>query len=204
MSRISFRVSTGPNTSWSCPMACDRCTYIKPNGHQCGNKVCFGSPFCWIHNIRAYGVRAKPSTIAGAGKGLFATRTFQANEWICPMICEHISEDCLEQRYPGDMTAPYAEADEEDDTIIDCACSRGIASQANALFRADGMVRHIRFHNAIAVHRNEVGYHVGVWVRARRIIPAGNEIFLWYGVDYRLENNHTTKRRKKMPSSAPC
>lgn len=202
MSRISFRVSTGPNTSWSCPLSCARCTYIKPNGHQCRNRVCFGSPFCWIHNITAYGVKARPSTIAGAGKGLFATKTFQANEWICPMICEPITEDCIEQRYPG-MTAPYAEDDGENG-IIDCACSRGIASQANALFRADGMVRHIRFHNAIAERRDENGHYVGVWIQARRTIPAGSEIFLWYGVDYRLEDTHTTKRRKKVPNSAPC
>lgn len=212
-SRIRFRISTGPNTRWSCPISCGTCTFVRPNGATCLNKVCYGSPLCWIHNIRTYGVRARPSTIAGAGKGLFTTRTFQAGDWICPMICEDITPECLEDRYPGDLTAPYADMDSaHPDHVTDCACSRGIASQANALFRADGLVRHIRFHNAVSTYRNEVGFHVGIWIQARRAIQEGNEIFLWYGPNntpdsYRLEDTHTTRRYHKTPTktaAAPC
>lgn len=207
MSRITFRVNTGVN-SWSCAVACGQCTYVRANGAQCRNRVCHGSPYCWIHNKLAYGLRARPSTIPGAGKGLFASRAFVQDDWICPMTCESITQECLENRYPGDTTAPYAEQ-EDDGNITDCACSRGIGSQANAKFRADGLVRAVRFHNAVAVTRyddNEVS--MGIWLQARRAIPQGNEIFLWYGTNegpnaYRLQNNHTTRRRNMM-DTRPC
>lgn len=65
------------------------------------------------------------------------------------MICEQNTPACLDQRYPGDMTAPYAEMDTEDGIVTDCACYRGIGSQANAKFRQNGLVRAARFHSAI-------------------------------------------------------
>ena len=156
-----------------------------------------------------WGVRARPSTIPGAGKGLFATRAFAQNEWICPMTCEQITQVCLDQRYPGDMTAPYAEIDEHTGEITDCACSRGIASQANALFQPNGLVRPIGDHNAIALTGyDDQNVSMGVWVQARTNIPVGTEIFLWYGTDqgpdaYRLEDTHTTRRRS-MKDTRPC
>lgn len=206
-SRITFRVSTGVNQEWECPIHCAQCEYIRENanGAQCRNRVCYGSPFCWQHNRMEWGVRAMPSTIPGAGKGLFATRAFAQDEWICPMICQQITQECLDVRYPGDMTAPYAEVD-INGNISDCACSRGIASQANALFHPNGVVRPEEDHNAIA----ENGYDdedppndMGVWLLARTNIPIGAEIFLWYGDAYRLEDTHTTRRRSSK-NTDPC
>lgn len=204
-SRITFRVTTGVNQNWQCRIHCARCTYIKADGIQCRNRVCYGSPLCWQHNKILYGVKSRPSTIPGAGKGLFATRAFAQDAWICPMTCEQITQACLNQRYPGDMTAPYVDVD-ENQNITDCACSRGIGSQANALFDANGLVLDQNLHNANANTRfNANGNSMGIWIEARTNIAAGDEIFLWYGPNYRLENNHETKRRStKIPDTRPC
>ena len=207
MARNTFKMTTGPNTSWSCPITCAQCTYIKANGQQCNNRVCYGSPWCWVHNRMVYGIKSRPSTIAGAGKGLFATKPFQTNDWICPMICEPITDACLQLRYPGDITAPYADTDVDEGIITDCACSRGIGSQANGKFRQDGFVSHARYHNALTVYRNELGIPPGIWLQARRAIAANAEIFLWYGDNadnaYRLQHNHTT-RRVTSNDTRPC
>lgn len=214
-SRISFKIATGGgNNSWTCPITCEQCTFIKQNGQPCRNRVCHGSPWCWVHNRHAYGVKARVSTIAAAGKGLFATRAFEQDDWICPMICEHITLACLNDRYPGDTTGPYAETD-VNNHIVDCACQRGIGSQANAKFRQDGLVQHVSRHNAITDFRHELGVQpVGIWLKARRAIPEGSEIFLWYGENqsanaYRLQHNHSTKRVTTPahgihPDTRPC
>ena len=203
--RNSFKVTTNTNTnsSWSCPIHCDRCEFILPNEVQCRNRVCFGSPLCWIHNAKKYKVKANTSTIPNAGKGLFATEDFKKEAWICPMIGENISMACVEKRYPGTMTAPYTE-EVRRNKAVDCACSRGIGSTANAHFLPNGKVRGRSFHNAITRYRR-VGEGIpGIWLKADKRIRAGDEIFLWYGNSYRLENNHTTKRRKNVPDSRPC
>lgn len=199
LSRNRFYMeNVDPNDDWSCAIKCDQCTFVKANGNQCLNTVCFGSPYCWIHNRMAYGVRARPSTIPGAGKGLFATRPFAVDDWICPMICESLTQACFDTRYPGNVTAPYAEQDifNAPFNIVDCACERGIGSFANARFNANGTVRPLNDHNALTEHRNEIGFFVGIWLRANQPIQPGSEIFLWYGDNYILENNHTTRRRK--------
>ena len=201
--RNSFKVTTNTNLTWSCPIHCHTCEFVRPSGVRCKNRVCFGSPLCWIHNVKKYKVKAATSTIPNAGKGLFATEDFQRNDWICPMTGEKISMACVEMRYPGDMTAPYAE-EMQANQAVDCACSRGIGSTANAHFLPNGNVRGRSAHNAITRHR-PVGQGIpGIWLKADKRIKAGDEIFLWYGDSYKLEDNHTTKRRREVPDSRPC
>lgn len=205
-SRYTFQI-TDPNTNnrWSCPIHCQQCTHLRPNANnaRCRNRTCFGSPLCWIHNSQRFGVKSRVSTIPGAGKGLFATRQFHNHDWICPMVGENLTGACVEQRYPGEMTAPYVEYDEGNSRYTDCACSRGIGSLANARFRANGQLRHRNAHNAITEWR--VDGIPGFWLKARRNINIGDEIFLWYGDGgYQLENTHTTRRRANIPDSRPC
>lgn len=206
-SRISFNV-TDANNSWSCPLHCHQCQYRITINRRCRNRVCFGSPLCWAHNKMVYGVKSKPSTIAGAGKGLFSTLGFPRNHWICPMVGESLTGECVDLRYPGDMTAPYAE-DAEQLGFVDCACSRGIGSQANAKFHPNGRVRAQRLHNAVTLIRTEFddgrpNPEPELWIKSTKQIAPGSEIFLWYGREYRLENNHTTRRRKSVADSRPC
>lgn len=192
------------SAGWSCPIHCHRCEQTRPNGARCKNRVCFGSPLCHQHNSMKYGVRIKKSTVPGAGKGLFATRAFRRDEWICPYPGEIITSACVDQRYPGDMTAAYVEV-LPGGRAVDCACKRGAGSLANAHFKSDGTVHSVHRHNAVSSHRPVGDGTSGVWLKSRRNIRAGDEIFHWYGDGgYKLEQNHSTGRRKKVPDTRPC
>lgn len=198
---LSFRTA-----NWSCPLTCDTCTHTRANGVRCKNRVCFGFPVCWMHNAMKYGVKIKNSAIPGAGKGLFATRRLSKDSWICPYSGEATTMNCIHQRYPGGMTAAYAERiPGEANLAVDCACSRGIGSLSNAHFNANGTLSARSRHNCISRYR-PVGDGVpGVWLKSTKLIKEGQEIFNWYGDGgFLLENNHSTSRRKKVPDSRPC
>lgn len=183
MSRLTFTTNT-----FNCHLTCDQCTYIKPNGQRCGNRVCIGYPMCWIHNKKLYGIRVKDSTIPGGGKGLFATQPIRGRVYICPYVGENITQECLDSRYEGDVTAPYTVFDNESGIYVDSACVRGVGAMANTSRRT----------NAEIIEREGE-----LWLRATRYIRADEEILVDYGEGYQMENNHTTKR-KRGNDTRPC
>lgn len=191
-SRLTFS-----NAVFRCHLECGRCIHIKGDGQRCRNRVCFGMPICWVHTKAVYGIRLRESTIVGAGKGLFATIPFAAGAYICPYVGERITEACLNERYPGNMTAPYAVTDNGRHT--DSACLRGIGAMSNGLFKVDGSCRAERFHNSEIVSRRGRG----LWLRATKNIPAGAEILTYYGDEYKLEADHSTKRSSRAENK-PC
>ncbi|CAM9707189.1 unnamed protein product [Ectocarpus sp. 6 AP-2014] len=185
---------------WSCPLARGRCKHQTSAGSRCKNKVCIGFPLCWIHNSIKFGVKGRVSTIANAGQGLFATRDFPRNSWVCPYIGENITKDEANTRY-GDTTAPYTMQGPKSLTV-DAACKRGIASLANCLFRSNGTVASVNRHNCIASHRPVGDGTPGVWLQTTKSIKAGHEIFLYYGNGgYALDNNHKTSRCGQQPQN---
>lgn len=195
---------------WSCPLVCGRCAYIRKNGIRCKNNVCIGSPLCWIHNDTEYGVKATASSIAGAGKGLFATRKIPKDTWICPYGGDRTTMDCIHRLYPGEKTAPYAieVTWPRRQIAFDCACHRGIGSLANCLVDPDGNVSPPRLHNCISRYR-PIGDGVpGIWLKSTKTIQAGKEIFHWYGKgEYSLQNDYSQGRRLQVrdrPDSRPC
>lgn len=190
MSRLTFSTD-----DFDCHLQCGRCNHLKNDGTRCKNRVCFGFPICWIHTIQVYGVRLRDSTLPDVGKGLFAARDIPSNSWICPYRGERIGRGCLNQRY-GNDTAPYAVTHRR--AFIDSACSRGIAAMANGLFRVDGNSMSVRRHNAIIRVRGN-----GVWLKSRREIRDGDEIFVWYGDNFILQDSHETKRKRGL-DSRPC
>lgn len=187
--RLTFKTD-----NFQCHLQCGRCSHIKANGQQCGNRVCFGAPVCWIHNKQRYGVQIKDSGVHG--KGLFATRPFLANVPLCPYEGENISTRCLNNRYPGNTTAPYA-VTKSRYRVLDSACRRGIGSMANGLFYRGRPIQRNR-HNAVILPLNQT-----LWIVSTRNITQGEEIFVWYGNDYRLENNHRTYR-SQLNDTRPC
>lgn len=195
MSRLTFETN-----SFRCNVRCGRCTFVKPNAERCKNRVCIGTPVCWVHTKRLYGVRCAQSNVAAAGKGLFAVTGFGFDDWICPYGGENINQNCLDMRYEEDETATYATRVSAN-SIIDGACVRGIGAMANGLFRNDGRPRSENSHNAkIVTRRNR-----GLWLKATRNIPAGREIFAFYGYEYIIQDeyNHVTRRTTRA-DNRPC
>lgn len=185
-------------------MACQQCVETKPNGERCRNRVCMGVPYCWIHRKKKYNLIVKPSTIPGAGKGLFAVDAIPSQSWICPYYGQHLSMNCIDYRY-GEETAPYTASFGR--INVDSACKRGVGAMANGLFRLDGFSRSINQHNCSIEYKLR-GYggtnSQGLWLFAFRDIPAGGELFCYYGEDYNLfDQNHVTKRTSRQ-DNRPC
>lgn len=193
-SKTMFRM----HDKFACHLQCQQCAHVKADGLRCKNRVCFGTPVCWMHTKTKYKVRAKTSTIPNAGKGLFATALIPAGSWICPYIGEQLPKQCIEQRY-GTQTAPYVEM-KSSVAYIDSACMRGIGSMANALFLPNGKCRGLSAHNCKSSLRTGLGQ---IWLKATKTIQAGQEIFHWYGNEYRLQHTHVTERKSR-PDNRPC
>ena len=184
------------NDSFQCELQCQQCAYMKETGSRCKNRTCIGVPFCWQHNRRLYGVQVRSSN---HGKGLFTTRFFPSGSWITPYKGEILSAQCLHSRYPGDITAPYS-VRVNAQTFIDSACYRGIGSMANAKFGRNRFSRPRNFHNSeLSKRRNGE-----IWLKAIRDIPADHEIYVYYGTDYLLQHNHTTRRSRNYVDTRPC
>lgn len=178
---------------WSLPLVSGRCQHETRKGTRCKNRVSFGYPLCSVHNKLKYGVQIKPSTIPGAGKGLFATRTVPKGSWLCPYVGEQTTMSCIHKRYPGTMTAPYT-MQLPGGIAVDSALVRGIGSLANGKFNADKTVSSLGRHNCVARVRPVGDGIPGPWLKTTKTIKGGREIFLWYGEKYALQHNHSTSR----------
>lgn len=183
---------------WSQPLVSGRCPHETCGGERCKKTVSFGYPLCAVHNKLKYGVQVKLSTIKGAGKGLFATRTLPKHTWICPYVGEQTTMSCIHKRYPGRMTAPYT-IQLPGGLAVDSASVRGIGSLANGKFNANGTVSSVNRHNCIARFRPSGDGTPGMWLKTTKTIHPAQEIFLWYGDEYILQENHSTTRRAKVP-----
>lgn len=197
MSKLTFETD-----DFRCRLKCDQCAYTKPDGRRCKNRVCIGYPVCWIHTKKEFGLRVKDSNVVD-GKGLFADKRFDRHDWICPYMGEPVTQACIDVRYPQNTQAPYAVRLDIPYAMgggdyIDAACSRGVGAIANALFTATGNPMPPQDHNAQIETRLD-----GLWLRARRTIRPGDEIFVHPGEDFGWDNNYVTKRMTR-PDTRPC
>jgi hypothetical protein len=58
---------------------CVRCTFLCASGLQCKRNSCVRKDYCWQHLRSKLGVDVRPSTLSGAGMGLFAYKNFPRN-----------------------------------------------------------------------------------------------------------------------------
>ncbi len=79
--------------------SCNTCIAAKKTGGKCTRSTCKYGPKCWQHTQIQDGLAVKPSTVPGAGQGLFAKRTFHNNEKIATYTGERITQRQLDQRY---------------------------------------------------------------------------------------------------------
>jgi len=117
----------------------ERCFYTNPQTrNRCNRNVCIGLDLCWQHLEKVQHLKIKPSEIEYAGKGLYAyNKTLQPNaivfnkgDFICRYYGEILTKRQLDERYPGDITAPYV-ATINDNKFIDDAGERYVASLIN-------------------------------------------------------------------------
>ena len=156
-------------TCFDCKLASNQCTAQTKAGKQCTRITRKQIPYCYQHTRSLLGVEIKKSTISNAGLGVFTTKPFAANEIITPYVGETVTKAQKEEQY-GDNVAPYT-LQLSENKFIDSACKRGTGS----------------FVNTNPGHNNArlIYHHSYATVRATRPIPAGKEIFVTYGPQYK-------------------
>lgn len=181
-----FRHNPSGHT-FECPLQCQQCEGRTKNGSRCRKRVCIGVPLCWQHLRTERFLRIGASPIAG--KGLFVFKpgsvpdaiVFHQNDRITHYDGERIGAE-VHQRYPGDITAPYALMTEN------AACKRGVGSLANHAPAGNG-----------PGHANArySQYRGRGQLRATRDIRNGEEVLVNYGPQYQFENivSATIRRR---------
>lgn len=170
--------------TFQCNLKCTRCKGLTPRDgsskqQQCTRTSCIGTPYCAEHMRSALNLCIRPSTIPGAGMGVFVCKSersraefvFRKGRVVCDYGGEVVSEEELTRRY-GDLTAPYGLAGDTDGYYEDAACLRGIGSMIN--------------HNA---ENTNVKYHHDLRSKKMVIVATqnirdGEELFIDYGPDY--------------------
>ena len=165
----------------------EQCSCISSIGRRCRNKTVIGSGYCWQHLLSIKHLRIKPSTIPNAGEGLFAlnkripigTLMFQEGDKLVEYHGEIINHNELERRY-GDKTAPYG-IEINHNRYEDGALLRGVGTlinhkplrQSNCRFSISKNNRNPQLNNKINIV-------------ATKNIYNGDELFVYYGDDYRF------------------
>lgn len=161
---------------FSCKLEARQCAAETKKGEQCKRRTRKQLPYCYEHTRLILHVEIRPSSIEGAGLGLFAVEDFQKGDFIVPYEGEFINEAELNRRY-GDDTAKYA-LKVSKNVYIDSACSRGTGAFINQATK--------KTNNNAALFRGTSRRPQDSSVRALKAIKAGEEIFVSYGSKYTM------------------
>jgi hypothetical protein len=122
---------------YECELEQRQCIAENANGLQCA-RLTHRLPYCTHHQKQINKVVVRPSTVTGAGMGLFAcdeTKTqsaviFRKGDFIAEYGGEEISDSELHQRYSR-LAAPYAWGPRANGMHVDGSCVRFTAAFAN-------------------------------------------------------------------------
>ena len=180
-----------PNTEFDCFLSSERCIERNKSGRQCTRKTVMGVKRCWQHLKLHWSLRIGPA--GRMGLGVFAVGktndpneiVFKHGEMISDYLGEIITEAENDRRY-GSNTSPYG-YDTGRGYIIDSACRRGVGALFNhkpaGRANADFYITYINIPNQ--------GYNQieRLIIIAKKDIKNGEQIFVPYGGDYRLNEN---------------
>jgi hypothetical protein len=198
-----FGDPTMPQNNFHGELVIRRCThFIDSKNERCKKNVEIGLDLCWIHLIQDKSLRLKPSSILGAGLGLFAhdpNKTpnaviFKANTVICQYDGDVIDNGELIRRY-GEKSPQYTVKlsgsfqDRANVIYEDAALERGIGS----------MVNHTPFNRRINAYLKIHDYRMVL--KAKRDIKNNREILTTYGENFVFDEpniksvtNHNKKK----------
>lgn len=174
-----------PEKSWECPLVIRKCD-------TCSKRVRI-SPSCALHLWTSHNLAIRPSTIPGAGWGLFAHArpfseggivfedgiVFKEGNPICKYAGDLLTKEQLDDRY-GEFTAPYAAGIGSKSDAIDAACSRSAGAMAN---HASGELANAyigQVDKPVNLPDGTVGIKSTLKLFAWRPIKSGDEIFIDY------------------------
>ncbi len=185
-----FRYYINHHLIFQSQLICEQCKALTKSGARCKRNVCIGLPYCFSHLYSLKHLKIQTSTIANAGKGLFAIDKskrpnaviFHQNAIICEYNGEIIDKNELIHRY-NHHTAPYGIRINRN-RFEDGALMRGVAGLAN----------HKSFENCNAVFRPfKANGKYFMRLVAVKPIRSGDEIFADYGDDYIFDDGCSYK-----------
>jgi hypothetical protein len=154
-------------------MPSQRCTADKRDGTQCKGWTRHGE-FCWGHLAMYGGLRIKDSTIADAGKGLYANRDFAKGE-----VVAHYTGDIVPESYDDVDTGSHQSRyllSLTRSTLIDAARTNTAPGRMVNDPRGSGKKQNVSF---CCDQRNKT-----VTLKATRAIKKGAELLVSYGRAY--------------------
>lgn len=187
MTRFTFTRNADNQVLFQGTLECHQCAFIKLDGNRCKRRTCKALPYCYQHSSSVLGVKIGPSTIPGAGSGLYATKEFRGSngdkKWIAPLNGEHLTKAQVDGRYTANATAPYTV--ENGNTSYDGALKRYIGHYSNSVFGANGYSKLSGTNASIGIHKQVP------WLKAEigKTIKPGREILTYYGNQFKLENH---------------
>jgi hypothetical protein len=185
-----------------CDIPGGQCEAQKKNGRgQCGRVSVIGTPYCYSHLLSEKKLRIKPSLNRAAGKGLFAQTkgdpnavVFKNNATIIDYTGDTIDLATLNARYNVEgtnrLTAPYAFEIKKDESYVDSACKRGVASLVNHKPISKANAKFVKT-------KDDNGVFNGVKLVAKKNIRNNKEIYASYGTTYRMRRRSTHKTTYK-------
>ena len=173
MFRPPFFSSKGPIASFEGPLQFFHCPVRSPEGLRCPRGSYVHAPFCRFHLRSVLALDVAPSTIKGAGHGLFTLTARSKGDHVVDYFGESLSPAEVESRYPRKDVGVYC-LQISQSIFIDAALFRGVGASANAS-------RHGVKPNARFVVNPRTG---SARLEVSRHIQAGGEIFVSYGSEY--------------------
>jgi uncharacterized protein len=151
-----------------------RCHTKTKRGKRCKKRTTIYPHHCWRHTIEKVGMYLKPSTIPGAGLGLFTTHDIPTDTPVTNYIGERLSAQEYEERDNGYGLVGH------DGVVVDASstqsCIARYANDCRAInIERDGL-------NGNNSHFDCVGGEL--WIVSTKHIKANEEIFVDYGLGY--------------------
>lgn len=180
------------DAKFACDLKTHKCCAKTKSGRLCSRNVVRGLFLCWQHTKAIYKVMKAKSNIPNTNMyGLFACEDIPKDTVILPYFGEYLTSKQLNDRYPGDNTAPYGLSFKgvPGKSAIDAACLQGMGGLANR-----GMVSAKLYNNAHFI--NSKPYPK---IASTKKISAGQEIFVAYGSSYKFTNSTIVPKEKPRP-----
>jgi hypothetical protein len=153
-----------------------RCKFIRGNGQRCKRNTCVRKDYCWQHLRSKLGIDVRPSTLSGAGMGLFAYKTFPKGRQVASYSGKII--DASEAK-----DSEYAVSWGRGKVVDAKSTQNSVGRYANTCRGADKRRKKCRGNN-VKLARDFARKRISL--KATKKIQKGDEIFNTYGSGFRI------------------
>ncbi len=184
----SVKLNLRPQLPTKPKRKCVQCAYKKSDGQQCQLNTCRQFPYCWVHLRVVDGLQVKPSTVPGAGLGLF----FVGNK-----RTDHVKARNPISCYSAKNVDTNASG--TSDYIVKVGRSKFMNSE-DKLNYVGRYINHSADPNVEISGTHNIRERMGRFVlniRTKKRVNKGDELFLDYGPNFKNPTTTATHKKKK-------